>query len=112
MEFVKNINIESLLGKPLWQLTAQEFCALSQYAYSQRGQVSITPDIVRVTGVRALAEYLDCCDSTVFMLRRNGVLDDAIISQVGKKIVFDGDKARQLAAAFQQEQRAARRNNG
>ena len=45
------------------------------------------------------------------MLRRNAVLDDAILSQVGKRIVFDGKKARALAAAFQKEQRAARRDD-
>lgn len=112
MGIENNIDIASLLGKPLWQLTVQEFCAVSQYAYSQVGQVSTTSNIVRVTGVRALAEHLGCCESTVFMFRRNGVLDEAILSQVGKKIVFDGEKARELAAAYQQEQRAARRNNG
>lgn len=110
MKQVTDINIEILLGKPLWQLTAQEFCALSQYAYAHGGQVSTSSDLVRVTGVRALAEYLDCCESTVFMLRRNGVLDEAILSQVGKKIVFDGEKARELAMAFQREHRAARKD--
>lgn len=106
MKFVNNIDIESLLGKPLWQLTAQEFCALSRYAYAQCDHVSESHDIVRVTGVRALAEYLGCCESTVFMLRRNGVLGEAIISQVGKKIVFDGEKARELAELYQRERRS------
>lgn len=112
MKRINNIDIKSLLEKPLWQLTAKEFCALSHYAYTEGGQVTSTHEVVRITGVRALATYLDCCDSTVFMLRRNGVLDEAIISQVGKKIVFNGEKARELAEAFQQEHRTSRRNNG
>ena len=114
--FAKNINLfmeyERLLEIPIWQMTGQELCSLIQYAYTQCIKGVETNDIIRITGVRALAQYLDCCESTVFMLRRNGVLDEAILSQVGKKIVFDGEKARILAAAFQQEQRAARRENG
>lgn len=102
---------ETLLEKPLWQMTGEEFCSLTQYAYSQCKEISGTNDIVRITGVRELSEYIGCCESTIYMLRRNAVLDDAILSQVGKRIVFDGKKARALAAAFQKEQRAARRDD-
>lgn len=102
-----NIDIESLLNKPLWQLTGQEFCALTHYANGQAYHTPVEPDtVVRITGVRALAEYLDCCESTVFMFRRNGVLDEAIISQIGKKIVFDGEKARAAADDFQKTRRS------
>ena len=113
MKTSSDIDVSILLETPIWQMTGAEFCALSHYANAQAYHTPVEPDtVVRITGVRALAEYLDCCESTVFMLRRNGVLDEAIISQIGKKIVFDGEKARELASAFQQEQRAARRDNG
>ena len=112
MKFVNNIDIESLLGKPLWQLTGREFCSLTQYAHSQCVEGVETNNVVRITGVRALAEYIGCCESQIFKLRRNGVIEGAVISHVGKKIVFNGEKARELAANFQQEQRAARKNNG
>ena len=78
---------------------------LTQYANAQGGHTTVAPGTVRITGVRALAIYLGCCESTIFMLRRNGVLDEAIISQIGKKIVFDGDKARVLAYEFQKNRR-------
>ena len=105
MKYINNIH--SLFEKPLWQMTGQEFFELTQYANSQEGRT--TTEKVRIVGVHDLAEYLDCCDSTVYMLKRNGVLDDAVISQVGKKIVFDGEKARALADAYQEEQRKAKR---
>lgn len=98
-------NIEILLEKPLWQMTGKDFCILTDFANSQR-QEATSSDIVRITGVRALAEYLNCCESTVFMLRRNGVLDETILSQVGKKIVFDGEKARAAADDFQKTRRS------
>ena len=51
---------------------------------------------------------MECCDSLVYKLRREGVLDEAIISRIGKKIVFDGDVARRCANEYQEQQRAQR----
>lgn len=108
-QIVDNKYLESLLEKPLWQLTAKDFFELAQYVNSKAGGAPVTNEVIRISGVRALSEYIGCCESTIYMLRRNGVLDDAIISKIGKKIVFDGEKARELASSFQQEQRAGRR---
>ena len=63
------------------------------------------PRQILLTGVKKLAEYLECCESTVYMLRRKGVLEDAVVSHVGKKIVFDGEKARALADEYQEQHR-------
>ena len=104
---MKTAEIKIMMSKPLWQLTCEEFCELTQYANAC--STTKSQPSVHITGVRCLAEYLGCSESTVFMLRRNGVLNDAIISQVGKRIVFDGEKARTLAASFQNEQRLARK---
>ena len=99
------INVASLMDKPVWQMTSREFCALAQYANG--GQVQATPAGGRklCTGVRALAEYLGCCEATIYILKRDGVLDDAIVSKIGKKTVFDAEKARSLADARQQLKR-------
>lgn len=98
--------IKDLLKKPLWQMTGAEFCALTQYANAQGSCAPATPQTVRITGVHALAEHLGCCESTVYMLRRNGVLDEAILSRIGKHIVFDGEKARSAADNYQQTKRS------
>lgn len=97
-----DIDIERLFEKPLWQMTGREFCALSQYANSQGGQKTSSPAVVRIAGVKALAEYMDCSESAVYDLKRRGVLNDAVIPTVGRKIVFDGDKARALAAKYKE----------
>lgn len=100
--------ITSLLDRPIWQMTGREFCELAQYALTPvNGAARITPQLV--IGVRELALYLGCCEATIYALKRDGILDDAIVSRIGKKIVFDGEKAREAAADYQDKQRALRR---
>lgn len=84
-------------------MTGEEFLSLVQNAYCTDKE----PNSLRTlcTGVHALAEYLQCCDATVYTLKREGVLNEAIVSQVGKRIVFDGEKARQLADSYQKQRR-------
>ena len=98
-----------LLQKPLWQLTGEEYVSLHAYAVKMAGSNGdhAAPP-ARITGVRSLAEYLDCCESTIYMLIRNGAIDDAIVSRIGKKIVFDGEIARRCANDYQEQQRAQR----
>lgn len=102
--------ITDLLSKPLWQLTGEEYVRLHAYACTLCND-SGTESVTRVTGVRALAEHLACCESTIYMLRREGVLDAAIVSRVGKNIVFDAEKARELAQAYMQEHRQIKKSN-
>ncbi len=101
----KNIaDIEDLLTKPLWQMSGKEYVFLHSYACTFHTDTR-APQLTKIKGTKALAEHLDCSESMVYSLRRKGVLDDAIISRVGKRIVFDGDKAQELAQAYIQESR-------
>ena len=107
-----NIQIESFLDKPVWQMTGKEYIGLTQYALAtvsgvggntmseRRGQ--------KAMGVHALAVELGCSDSTVYSLMRTareedgssdggGLLRDAIVSRIGRRIVFDVERARELA---------------
>lgn len=52
------------------------------------------------TGISALANEIGCSSSQVYILKRQGVLDTAIVSRIGRKIVFDVEKARELANDF------------
>ena len=54
---------------------------------------------------KELSDYIGCCQSTIYDLKKKGVLDEAIISRVGRKIVFDAEKARVLASNYQSDQR-------
>ena len=104
---------QGLLEKPVWQMTGQELIDLVRVSGQYGDASSPEGDLrsARVTGVQALADHIGCCASTISMLRRNGVLDEAVVSQVGRKIVFDAEKARVLATTYQKEQRANRKCN-
>lgn len=60
------------------------------------------------SGVKELSDMIGCCQSTVYALKKQGVLDSAIVSQIGKKIIFDIEQARVLADAYQKAQREER----
>ena len=107
-------NIEGLLGKPLWQMTGEEYCQLTHYALSltlNTGSSSPSPPGQKALGVHALAVELGCSDSTVYSLMRTpredgsadrgGILRPAIVSRIGRRIVFDVETARRLADDYQ-----------
>lgn len=102
------INIAELLNRPVWQMTGAEYCELTRYATSASGTVaSPSPQAV---GIQALAKELGCSASTLYAIKKYGALNDAIISRIGRKEVFDIEKARTLANDYQTRQRAERRS--
>ena len=106
-------NIEGFLGKPLWQMTGEEYCQLTHYALSLSPNTgSSSPPGQKALGVHALAVELGCSDSTVYSLMRTpreddgsadggGILRPAIVSRIGRRIVFDVETARRLADDYQ-----------
>lgn len=97
---------QELLERPLWGLSVMEFLSvLSEAGKLQEDGALWLLSSKRITGVKALAKYLNCSESTIYLLRRKGVLDGAVISQIGRRIVFDGDKARTLASEYMKENR-------
>lgn len=60
------------------------------------------------TGIQELAACFGCSPATICNLKRDGVLDDAVVSWIGRKIIFDVDKARELADAHQKAKRSSR----
>ncbi len=104
------LNIEPLLEKPVWQLSGREFCELVQFANGLREGQRAGTDAQRtlVYGVQALADALGCSPSTIYTLMRapreedgsavdGGILRNAIVSRIGRRIVFDVELARELA---------------
>lgn len=93
-------------------MTGEEYVALHAYAVKvANDEVGAPQTVTRCTGVRELAQYLSCCESTVYAMKREGVLDDSILSSIGKSIVFDGEKARELAQTYIQEHRQSKKPN-
>lgn len=110
-----NIDIQGLFEKPVWQMTGEEYCQLTHYALSlsQSTGPSQAPAGRKALGVHALAEELGCSESTIYALMRTsreedgsseggGVLKRAIVSRIGRRIVFDVEKARELATQIRQ----------
>ena len=96
--FESKFDITKLMDKPIWQMCGEEFVLLAEFAFSQNSlPARQEPQTQFVYGISSLAEYLGCGNSTVYALKKEGVLDGAIRSRVGKRIVFDGPLARQLA---------------
>ncbi len=102
MEHIESIDVKSLLCRPIWQMTGKEVCDLALYI---KAQYLGGEEVSRKTnnyayGVRSLSEAIGCCESQIHALKKRGVFDDAIVSRIGKKIVFDIDKARALACEY------------
>lgn len=96
------------MKKPLWQMTGEEYVALHAYANTlTMGEEAGQQAVVHCKGVHALADFCTCSESQIYKLLREGVLVDAVISRIGKQIVFDGARARDLAQAF-----ISKRKNG
>lgn len=62
-------------------------------------------------GMRALGDAIGCSLTTIFLLKKDGILDEAIVSFVGRRIAFDVEKARILADRYKSEQRDLRQIN-
>ena len=74
-----NINISELLGRPLWQLTCQEYVALMRHLLSESGNVGngSTPPRQAI-GMTALAKALGCSTSLLYGIRHNVDFGDAV----------------------------------
>ena len=104
--------ISDLMQKPVCMMSGEEFIVLNQYANqtTPNGELSdASSKQVNVIGVKALAAYIGCSESTIYAIKKQGILNDAIIAQVGRRIVFNAPLARDLANVYQQEQRDLRR---
>lgn len=102
------VNVKNLLDKPLWQMTGEEYVALHAYACAINTEGREASQVTRrLKGVQAVAEYCACSPSQIAKLLREGVLDSAIVSRIGKSIVFDADKARNSANVYQEQKRSA-----
>ncbi len=108
-----DIDVTTLLDRPLWQLTGREFCALTQFATANLVSKTDTPRR-NCKGIEALASELGCSESYIYEVmkltrcdptNRNdyGVLSAAVVSRIGKAIVFNVDTARRAISEFKEK---------
>ena len=97
-------DISGLMERPIFTLTGKEFVQLAEFALSSKPSTAPAEPLY-VYGIQALAAYIGCCPSTIYELKKNNVLKPAIVSQVGKKIVFNAPLARDLAEEYKRRKR-------
>lgn len=105
----EDFKIEDLLGRPLWQLSCQEYLALMRYlltAYGGTNSGSTPPR--QAIGMKALAEALGCSTSLLYGIRHNTDFEEAVISRIGKKEVYDVETARKIANDYMKRAREER----
>lgn len=81
-------------NRPLCTLTVHEFKELMSQLLANPRQPAQKS---QAFGIRELSRALTCSTSQISKLRKEGVLDAAVISHLGRRIVFDIDKAREDA---------------
>ncbi len=91
------INFNDLLQRPLFQLTAEEFFKLTEKFLEDKlpQQESEEKRKRYVYGIAGIAEIFNCSQTTAQKIKNSGKIDESI-SQVGRKIIVDVDKAIEL----------------
>ena len=108
MDTNDNLNINDLLGRPLWQLSCREYVELMRYALSQNTTVEAARR-KQATGTSALAREIGCAPSTLYGIMRNVDFSPALISRIGRRSVYDIECARKLANDYMMRMREERR---
>ncbi len=82
--------------RPLLTITVGEFQNIIREAICGRRE----EDGATAKGLGELAERLGCGKTKISELRRLGVLDKAIVSKIGREVIFDVSEARKLASEY------------
>lgn len=102
-------NIEDLLSRPLWQMTGEEFCALTLYAQEHNSRPKHVAR--QAIGMQQLAKELGCSASLLYGIRHYADFSPAVVSRIGRKEVFDIEIARKIASEYTERRRAERKSN-
>ena len=102
---MKTIDTNLPPSRPIWQLTVNEFEDITRAIFAELLPHNHSPR-QQAVGITLLAKELGCSTSFLYDLKKRRVLDEAIISHLGKKVVFDVERARELAVADQERRYA------
>ncbi|MEE0908617.1 MAG: DUF3853 family protein [Muribaculaceae bacterium] len=96
-------NFDSLKKKPVAMMTGEELATLVADAVAPTdGDATTVTQLVAslpkyVYGIKGIAELFGCSVPTANRIKRSGIINDAI-TQIGRKIIVDAEKALILAA--------------
>ena len=90
-------DIKQLLQKPIAMMTGEELTFLLNSSMEAKANEQ-TPVVQKRTyyGIEGVAQVFGCSVPTANRIKRSGIID-AAITQVGRKIIVDADKALALA---------------
>lgn len=90
-------DIKQLLLKPIAMMTGEELTFLLNSSMEAKANEQ-TPVVQKRTyyGIEGIAQVFGCSVPTANRIKRSGIID-AAITQVGRKIIVDADKALALA---------------
>ena len=93
----KNFDIKQLLQKPIAMMTGEELAFLIGNSMETKASEAM-PIVQKRTyyGIEGIAYVFGCSVPTANRIKRSGIID-AAITQIGRKIIVDGDLALQLA---------------
>ena len=92
---------QSLLDKPVWQMTGEELLFLAQHGImSTSGETATASSSQKerryVYGLAGIARLFGCSLPTANRIKQSGKINRAI-TQIGRKIIVDADLALELA---------------
>lgn len=90
-------NIENLRSKPIIYLTVDEFLFVNSYS-ENKNIPNDRPETAKkyAYGLKGIAQIINCSIPTAARIKASGKIDEAI-TQIGRKIIIDVDKALELA---------------
>lgn len=97
-------SLEELFQKPLCMMSGEEFAFFisNLHLFQKNDAAEVVNDATMpkhlAYGIAGIAKVFGCSIPTANRIKKSGVID-AAISQVGRKIVVDADKALELAHA-------------
>ena len=98
---MKILSIQELMQTPVCMMTGEQLAMLLSnlkllMGNTTKNKTETTPPKHLAYGIRGIADTYGCSIPTANRIKKSGVIDDAI-SQTGRKIVVDVDKALALA---------------
>ena len=93
-----NIDYNQLLQKPIAMMTGEELTFLIKNCASNNTPSPTILQQKNYYGIEGIAQVFGCSVPTANRIKRSGVIDDAI-TQIGRKIIIDAEKALALAKA-------------
>lgn len=98
------LDINQLLSKPIAMMTGEELTFLIKNCASNNNPSPTIQQQKNYYGIEGIAQVFGCSVPTANRIKKSGVIDDAI-TQIGRKIIIDADKALALVKAAKQKKR-------